>query len=94
MGLAMLFAGPVIAPVAWMLSARLWLVAFTLYVLGLVFFLTDRMLKRAAENGKEGDGGEVSYGPALPSDIHNYTGWRDGGRSSTMNDHSGDGLAD
>ncbi|MCA1791941.1 MAG: hypothetical protein LC667_19465 [Thioalkalivibrio sp.] len=86
-GFVLILAGLVLTPLAWMWSARLWLLAFSLYTGGVVLFVTNRMAKRFEES--DGDGSEG--GRALPTDIHDYTGWSTGGRSSTMYDEFGTG---
>jgi len=72
-------------PVAWMFSRILWVVSAFMLVLGLVLFYTERMARRTLEFEKQKTGGSGS--PSVPTDIHNYSGWRTGGRSETM-DHS------
>lgn len=69
--------GLVLVPVAWAFSRLLWLLAFLLLAVGAALFYTERKREEALE--KEADGG-ACHGTAVPTDIHNYTGWRSGGR--------------
>lgn len=92
-GLILVAAGLILVPVAWITSRQLWVIAGLLEMIGLMVFFTDRMIKRLEKSGQE-SGGRNSYGMPMPADIHNYTGWRSGGRSETMDTHSssdGDG---
>ena len=73
----------VVVPAAWVFSRLLWLAAFVLFVVGAGLFYTERIRKREEAIEREG-GGSGCSGPAMPTDIHNYTGWRSGGRSETM----------
>jgi hypothetical protein len=79
-----------LTPVAWMHSRILWLVSSLLLILGAVLFYTERMTRRAIELEKHETGGS---GSPVPRDIHNYSGWRTGGRSETM-DHAESSDAD
>jgi len=92
-GLGLIIVGVVLTPVAWAWSARWWLLAFSLIVVGAFLFYTDRMIRRE-EDRKRGGGGSGALGPAMPTDVHSYTGWRDAGRTSTMRDdhHHGSGT--
>jgi hypothetical protein len=89
-GLVLIAVALVLIPVAWTSSRMLWLVSFLLFVLGSVLFFTARVTRRLeeSESGSSGNCGPGSR--AMPTDIHNYTGWRSGGRSETM-DHSSGG---
>jgi hypothetical protein len=71
-----------------MWSRLLWLVALSLLIVGTFLFFTNRMLNRERELEKEAPTGG-DYRPAVPSDVHNYTGWKHGGRSETMDSDSG-----
>ena len=64
-------------------SRILWLVSFSLFAVGLWLFDTFRFCRRAAQLEKA-TGGHLLEGGSTPTDIHNYTGWQDGGRSETM----------
>ena len=90
LGLVLITAALVLIPVAWTFSRVLWLVAFVVFVVGGVLFFTERVHRRLSEAVKDGSTGSGSSGRAMPTDIHNYTGWRSGGRSETM-DNAGDG---
>jgi hypothetical protein len=88
-GLALVFVGLVLTPIAWMWSGPLWFLALALYMIGIALFLTDRILQRMKESDAEGGEAEGN-GPrnAVPTDIHDYTGWGRGGRSINHDSHS------
>ena len=88
LGVALVFASLVLSPVAWMWSRLLWAVALLLFFAGALLFLTSRMRDRQRELDNEGAAAGDS-GPAVPSDVHDYTGWQHGGRSETMDSDSG-----
>jgi hypothetical protein len=88
-GLGLIVIALVLTPVAWTTSRMLWILAFLTFVLGLMLFLTGRVQRRLEESS--GDRCSVSDGRNsrdMPTDIHNYTGWRSGGRSETMDSSS------
>lgn len=92
-GLVLIIAALVVVPAAWVFSRLLWLPAFFLFAVGGALFYTERMLKGEDRLEKEATG-SAAYGPAMPTDIHNYTGWRSGGRSPTMDPSSDAGGGD
>ena len=47
---------------------------------GALLFYTDRNIKKELELAKESTSAGKNV-PSLPGDIHNYSGWRNGGRS-------------
>lgn len=81
-GLVLMIIGAALVPVAWITSRQLWAVAGVMFVIGALLFYTKRMEARAAELEKEG--GSSTSGHGVPKDLHNYSGWRTGGRSETM----------
>ena len=90
-GLALLVVATILIPVGQMFSRSIWVGSFLLFVAGAVLFYTERMVRKQERLDKEPTGGSSS-GPAMPADIHNYTGWRSGGRRDTTdNDFSGGG---
>jgi hypothetical protein len=92
LGLILITAALVLIPVAWTFSRTLWFVAFAMFVVGVALFLTDRVRRRMQKADAGGSSGDGSSGQTMPTDIHNYTGWRSGGRSETMDhSHAGDG---
>lgn len=94
LGLALVTAGLVLTPVAWITSRILWLVAFALMVAGAYLFFSARVLRRMERDRREGTAGSADVGRPMPTDIHNYTGWRSGGRSETMDNTGGDADGD
>jgi hypothetical protein len=94
-GLLLIVGALVLVPVAWVTSRLLWLLAFLLLVTGLTLFYTERIRKREERLEKEYGGAPChGTGAAVPTDIHNYTGWRSGGRSETSDSSSEPGGAD
>jgi hypothetical protein len=96
-GLLLIVAALVLVPVAWVSSRLLWALAFVLLVAGVMLFYTERVRKREEALYKE-TGGDSCHGTGtpVPTDVHNYTGWRSGGRSETMDSsfESGGGSGD
>jgi len=92
-GFVLIVVGLVLVPAAWVFSRLLWLLAFLLLVIGAALFYTARIRKREEAIEREG-GGSGCHRPAMPTDIHNYTGWRSGGRSETMDSSSESGGGD
>ena len=87
-GLSLIIVALVLVPVAWAFSRLLWALAFFMFVAGAMLFYTERVRKREEKIEKESGGTSChGTGTAMPTDIHNYSGWRSGGRSETM-DHS------
>ena len=94
LGLLLIVASLVLVPAAWAFSNLLWALAFVLLVVGAGLFYTERIIKKEEQLEKE-SGGSCQGGRAMPTDIHNYTGWRSGGRSSSFeSDSSGGADAD
>jgi hypothetical protein len=77
-----------VTPVAWLSSRVLWFVAFAMFVSGVALFFTERVMRRISKSEGNGTDSAGSSGRAMPTDIHNYTGWRSGGRSETMDGSS------
>lgn len=75
---------------AWATSRLLWAVCGLLFLLGAALFYTQRMVDREIASAKEGSEAAGHYtGPKMHGDVHNYSGWRSGGRSETMDADSG-----
>jgi len=93
LGLVLAVFGAALVPLGWILSAKLFLVAFVLFAVGVGLFYTARRLRKEEELEKESTRGGGS-GLGVPADIHNYTGWRSGGRredfESTSESSGGD----
>lgn len=84
-GLLTIVVALVLTPVAWTTSRVLWLIVFLLLILGAALFASGRVTRRLMKLATEGKGtGTGAAGHAMPTDVHNYTGWRSGGRSETM----------
>ena len=92
-GLGLLIAGVAIVPLGWIVSHKILLLASLLFGVGAWLFYTARMLKREELLAKEGTQ-SGSHGPVVPKDVHNYTGWRTGGRTHPLDSNSSEGGAD
>lgn len=94
-GLVLIVVALVITPVAWVSSRTLWFVAFAMFFAGAWLFFSDRVLQRIDKSDRPASG-DQGTGNAMPTDIHNYTGWRSGGRSESMDagSHGADGGGD
>ena len=90
-GLILVAVGLVLMPVAWAFSRYLWLVAFGVLVVGFMLFFSVRVQRRMY-GSSESVGSGHGQGRPMPTDIHNYTGWRSGGRSESMGSHSSDTM--
>lgn len=86
-GLVFIIAALALIPAAWVFSRLLWLSAILLFAVGGTLFYTERIQRREERLEKEVSGPD-SYGAAMPTDIHNYTGWRSDERSQTMDGSS------
>lgn len=82
-GLVLIVVALVITPVAWVSSRTLWFVAFGMFFVGAWLLFSDRVLQRIDKSRRPASG-DQGTGNAMPNDIHNYTGWRSGGRSESM----------
>jgi uncharacterized membrane protein len=89
-GLVLVVLGLIIIPTAWAFSRSLTVIAFVLLGVGVVLFYTERIIKREQRMAKEAGSSDGNCGSPMPTDIHNHTGWRTGGRRADDND-SGDG---
>ena len=91
LGLLLIVAALVLVPAAWAFSNLLWALAFVLLIVGAGLFYTERVIKKEQQIEKE-SGGSCQGGHAMPTDIHNYTGWRSGGRSGSFESESSGGA--
>lgn len=85
-GLGFIIVGLLLLPAAWAFSRILWLLSFSMLAVGLWLFYTHRVLRREARLEKTS--GSQHTGREMPTDIHNYTGWQQAGRSKTMDSSS------
>ena len=81
-GLILVVAGLLLLPAAWAFSRALWLLSFSMFAAGVWIFCTRRLERREARLDKAK--GDQHTGKEVPTDIHNYTGWQQAGRSQTM----------
>ena len=92
-GLVFLIVGIALVPLGWIVTHSILLLAGLLLVAGSWLFYTARILKRGEQLAKESTG-SGNYGAPMPSDIHNYTGWRTGGRTQPLDTSSSEGGSD
>jgi uncharacterized membrane protein len=85
-GLVLIVLGLIIIPAAWAFSRTLTVIAFVLFGVGVALFYTERIMKREERMAKEAGSSGGYCGNPMPTDIHNYTGWRTGGRRADDND--------
>jgi hypothetical protein len=94
-GLCLAVVGTALLPIGWIVNTRLVLLSAALAAVGIALFYTEYRARREAEIEKESFRGSGS-GHGVPTDVHNYTGWRSGGRregtGSTL--ESGEGGGD
>jgi hypothetical protein len=90
-GLALVIVALVMVPTGWAYSRILWVAAFVFFVVGIFLFYTERMHKREEQIEKEASA-RSSGGTAVPTDIHNYTGWRSGSRSESFESSESSGA--
>jgi len=94
-GLSLFVLSIALTPVAWATSRLLWAVCGLLFLLGAALFYTQRMVDREIASAKDGGEAASRYtGPKMSGDVHNYSGWRSGGRSETMDADSGSADGD
>ena len=91
LGLLLIIAALVLVPAAWAFSNLLWALAFVLLVVGAGLFYTERVIKKEEKLEKESRGSCQGV-HAMPTDIHNHTGWRSGGRSGSFESESSGGA--
>lgn len=92
-GLALLIVGTSLVPLGWIVSHKILILAVALVFVGFVLFYTERMIKKEELQAKEGVS-SGSFGSHVPGDMHNYTGWRTGGRTEPIDASSSEGGAD
>jgi uncharacterized protein (DUF58 family) len=85
-GLGLIVVGLLLLPAAWAFSRILWLLSFSMFAVGVWIFYTCRVLRHEAQLDKTRSGQHT--GREIPTDIHNYTGWQQAGRSKTMDTSS------
>lgn len=90
LGLVVAIVGVALVPIGWYFSRFLWILAVVLFVAGLLLLLTDRVLKSEREIENTPAAYAPPVRPGVPGDVHNYSGWRDGGRSLGGGDSVGD----
>ena len=83
LGLVVLVLSVALVPVGMYVSRLLWAASFVGVCVGVWLLYTERVLRREAETEKEGGSSHLT-GREMPGDVHNYSGWRSGGRSESF----------
>jgi uncharacterized membrane protein YfcA len=90
-GFVIAAVGVALVPIGWYSSRLLWIASLVLLIIGLLMLFTERVAARE----KEIESQSVQYSPpvkqSVPGDVHNYSGWRDGGQSLGGDHGSSDG---
>ncbi len=94
LGLTLIVLSLILIPTAWTFSRTLTVIAFVLFGVGVALFYTERVQKRDERMAKEAGGSGGDCGSLMPTDIHNHTGWRTGGRRADDNHGGGGGGGD
>ena len=89
-GLTLAGLGVALVPIGWYFSRLLWIAAFVLALVGFVLLYTERVRKADEEVESAPADYMRPIRPSVPGDVHNYSGWRDAGRSSGGGDFDGD----
>ncbi|MBQ4810580.1 hypothetical protein J8M20_04500 [Pseudoalteromonas luteoviolacea] len=87
-GLGFIIVGVVLQPVGFMFVFWIQILSFILIFLGAAIFSTQKYLDHKME--KEYSSGHHN-GQKLPGDIHDYSGWGEGGRSESWQSSDGGG---
>jgi hypothetical protein len=94
-GLALCCIGVALIPIGFYASRYLWVVACVVVVIGVALFWTERVARNEKELANQPSNEPVR--PDVPGDIHNYSGWRSGGRRNEIDSDShggGDDVGD
>jgi len=91
LGLVVLVLSVALVPVGRYVSRLLWAASFVGVCVGVWLLYPERMLRREAQAESEGGGAKLT-GREMPGDIHNYSGWRSGGRSESFESESSGGA--
>lgn len=90
LGLMLMMAGIALGPLGWIISPMLLIASAVLVLVGGALFLTNRMVDRQIEAGRDTPARNTVREP-VPSDIFNYSGWRSGGRTTPLDSTNSDG---
>src|SRR5688500_17936252 len=93
-GLVIAGIGAALVPVGWYSSRLIWLGSLLLFVVGFLMFFTARVAANEADRDSRATVNPAPVKEGGPGDIHNYSGWRDGGRSLGGADGDGGGGGD
>src|SRR5688572_16969394 len=88
-GIGLAALGVALVPLGWYFSRALWVAAVVVAAAGALMFLTRRVLVSEDELAKQSSAYAPPVKPSVPGDVHNYSGWRDGGRSLGGGDDAG-----
>jgi hypothetical protein len=89
-GVVLASLGVALIPIGWYLSRFLWVAAVVIALVGILLFMTKRVVAAEDELSRQSSAYAPPVKPSVPGDIHNYSGWRDGGRSLGGGDGAGD----
>ncbi|HET9216921.1 MAG TPA: hypothetical protein VFR18_08080 [Terriglobia bacterium] len=92
-GLVIAVVAVALIPIGWYFSRTIWIIAFVFAVAGLLLMFTKRLMKSERDIENTPSAYSPPVRPSVPGDVHNYSGWRDGGRSLGGGD-SADGGGD
>jgi hypothetical protein len=77
-GIILIGIGTLLIPIGWMFYPIVTIIGWLAFILGLIIFMTQKVIEKM-EDKEFGEGGKS--GTAVPTDIHDYSGWGSGGRS-------------
>jgi hypothetical protein len=89
-GMVVAGLGVALVPVGWYSSRLLWMASGVLIVVGVLMLYTERVAAADKEAANHPTVNPAPVKESVPADIHNYSGWRDGGQS-LGGDGGGDG---
>ena len=87
-GIMIVIAGVIIQPIGWMFHFWLQVASFILIFVGVLIFATQKYIQKSEEREF---GSSSGSGQAMPGDIHDYSGWGEGGRSESWSSSHGGG---
>jgi hypothetical protein len=88
-GLVLSCIAVALVPVGLYASRSLWLLAALLAAIGVTLFYTERVERKERELERQPSNEPVRE--SVPADIHNYSGWRSGGRRNEIESESSRG---
>jgi len=85
-GIIIILVGVILQPIGWMFVFWIQWLSFALIFIGVFIFATQRYIEKLEEREFNGgsSGGHVKLG-----DVHDYSGWGEGGRSESWSSSVG-----